>query len=86
MAEHRQSFGGMARLARRDAAPRVDVSHLVIYQLEQMADESIDRPLAWLTVGSMATATALGGMAFSMYGTLSDPLSVLFQVTPILGH
>jgi hypothetical protein len=86
MAEHNQSFGKMARIARRDTAPQVDVSHLVIHRLELMAEESIDRPLAWLTVGSMATATALGGLAFSMYGTLSDPMGVLFQVTPMLGH
>ena len=86
MAEHKQSFGEMARIARRDTAPQVDVSHLVIHRLELMAEESIDRPLAWLTVGSMATATAMAGLAFSMYGTLSDPMGVLFQVTPMLGH
>jgi hypothetical protein len=79
-------FEALARRARHDVPPSMDVSHHVIYRIEAMADESIDRPLAWLTLGSMAMAAVMGSFAFSTYSTLADPMGLLFQVTPLLGN
>jgi hypothetical protein len=81
-----ERFETLARQARLDAPPPMDVSHHVIYRLEVLADESIDRPLAWLTLGSFATAAVMGSFAFSLYSTLADPMGLLFQVTPLLGN
>lgn len=81
-----QRFEALARRARHDAPPAMDVSHHVIYRIEALSDESIDRPLVWLTLGSMATAAVMGSFAFTTYSTLADPMGLLFQVTPLLGN
>ncbi len=86
MNKNMERFEALARRARHDAPPAMDVSHHVIHRLEVLADESIDRPLAWLTLGSVATAAVTGSFAFSLYATLADPMGLLFQVTPLLGN
>lgn len=86
MRQSKTSFESMARFARREVPPTFDVSHQVIHRLEALADETIDRPLAWLTLGSMAAAVAAGSFAFSVYSTMADPMGLLVQVTPLLGH
>jgi hypothetical protein len=78
-------FESMARKARQDAPPALDVSRHVIYRIAAL-DESIDRPLAWLTVGSLAAASFTGAFALSMITTLTDPMSTLFHITPLLGQ
>jgi len=86
MKQSQMTFETLVRRARHDVPPKMDVSHQVIYRLEALADETIDRPLAWLTLGSMAAAVAAGSFAFSVYSTLADPTGLLMQVTPLLGH
>lgn len=82
---HLKQFENMAQKARQDAPPALDVSHQVIYRIAAM-DESIDRPLAWLTAGSLAAASFTGAFAFSIVTTLNDPMSALFHITPLLGQ
>lgn len=80
-----KAFEQLARRARHDAAPRVDVSHQVIYRIAGM-EEALDRPLVWLTLGSIATACIAASFSFTLYGSITDPMGAFFQITPLLGH
>ncbi len=80
-----KQFESMARQARQDAPPALDVSHHVIYRIAAM-DDAIDRPLVWLTAGSLAAASLTGAFALSMLTTLTDPMLPLLQITPLLGQ
>jgi hypothetical protein len=80
-----KAFEQLARHAQRDVPPSMDVSHHVIYRIAGM-EEEIDRPLVWLTLGSIATACVAATFSFSFYGLITDPMGALFQITPLLGH
>ncbi len=80
-----KQFEAMARRAGQDTPPTLDVSRQVIYRIAAM-DEAIDRPLIWLTAGSLAAASLSGAFALSMLTTLTDPMGTLFNITPMLGH
>ncbi|HPO15811.1 MAG TPA: hypothetical protein PLI09_20385 [Candidatus Hydrogenedentes bacterium] len=75
----------IAACARREAGPEVDVSAAVMQELRHKMFAQ-DRPLILFTAGSMITAA--GAMAYSLIiiHALSNPLNVLFELTPLLGQ
>lgn len=79
------AFEQLARRARRDVPPSMDVSQYVIYRIAGM-EEGIDRPLVWLTLGSIATACIAASFSFTLYGSITDPMGAFFQIAPLLGR
>lgn len=73
----------LAAAARRERAPEVSVSHAV---LARIRDENaiVNRPLAFMAMGSMVAATVMVTMSVSILQVLSDPLAPLFSVAPLL--
>ena len=78
-------FRNLAAAARLDTPPPLDVSQQVIYRINAMEDEGIDRPLAWLTATSLFAACASAAVASTLFGGWAEPMGALVQLTPILG-
>jgi hypothetical protein len=73
----------LARRARAESSPRVDVRAAVLRRIAER-DDPITRPLAWFAAGSCAMAASAAGFAYVAVGPLIDPLGAAFQVVPVL--
>ncbi|MBM3498373.1 MAG: hypothetical protein FJX74_06845 [Armatimonadetes bacterium] len=75
-----QKLRRLARIARREEPPRVDVAGRVMARLHRReADEGLGvRPLAWVAVAGAAVAIPLAIAAAYMWQHLTDPLLLAF--------
>lgn len=73
----------LARLARREAPPRVEVRAAVLRQLAEPAGLAT-QPLAWVAAASCAAAVAVCGLAYATASAMLDPVSALVRATPVI--
>lgn len=68
----------LARAARREETPSIDVSGRVLAAIQDPESANGYAPLQWIAVGSLLAATAMSLSMVSLYWTWSDPLYTLF--------
>ncbi len=67
----------LAKAARREKAPTMDVSGRILAAISERESVHEYAPLQWIAIGSIVTATAMGVSLVSLYRTWSDPLNTL---------
>jgi hypothetical protein len=75
----------LAAAARREPPPTVDLAGQVLAEIRE-ARATVERPLAFFAVGSLAAAALVAVMSASLLYSITDPLAILFQITPLLGE
>jgi hypothetical protein len=62
--------------ARRERAPRVDVTDRVMARVrfDRREDQVSLRPLIWVAAGAAAVAIPAGAIGLDLWGLLTDPL------------
>jgi hypothetical protein len=75
-----QRLRKLARIARREEPPRVDVAGRVMARLRRREADAAPRvnPLAWVAAGSLAVAVPLAIAALYMLQHWTNPLLGLF--------
>ncbi len=84
MGNRMDEFEVWATRARQEQPPSTDVSQRVLQSL-RAEPVTADTPFALFALTSMATAAAVVVLTFSSYQVLSDPITTLFETTPLLG-
>lgn len=69
----------LAAQARKEAAPEIDVTRQVLYQL-QSVPPARDWALPLLTASSLITASVVAFIGISIFKALNDPLAPLFEL------
>lgn len=72
-------FARLAAVARREAAPAVDIEHLVRARLPRIGRPTVHRPLLWFAAASAAAAVVAVLMVLPMLSSMSDPFASMFQ-------
>ncbi|MBM3477081.1 MAG: hypothetical protein FJX75_27755 [Armatimonadetes bacterium] len=75
-----QRLRQLARIARREEPPHVDVARRVMARLRRREAEAAPsvRPLAWVAAGSAAVAIPLAVAAVNIWLHLANPILGLF--------
>ncbi len=68
----------LAKAARREETPSLDVSGRVLAAIQDRESANGYAPLQWIAVGSIVAASAMSISIVSLYRTWSDPLYTLF--------
>ena len=68
----------LAKAARVEKAPSVDVSDRVLISIREGETAYGYASLKWIAVGSTVAATAMSLSIVSLYETWSDPLNMVF--------
>ncbi len=78
MTDPLMKIDNLAKAARREEAPPVDISGRVAAVIQERESGPGYAPLQWIAVGSIAAAAAMGLSMVSLYQNWSDPLNILF--------
>jgi hypothetical protein len=70
----------LAALARREAAPEIDVLGGVLHDI-RMREADFGSPVMVLAVGAALAAGVIVAFSIPLYQSLTDPLGPLFQMT-----
>jgi len=75
-----QEFERLAAIARREAAPAIDVRHQVIHRIQSYEEAAVDQSLAWFAAASAAMASFMLVSGGYVVYLMSDPLRPLFEI------